>query len=133
MSQRCLWMLLELQIMIKADTDRNLQAVFDEFTAGPEDYLFDKTIIPVHLAQYENEKLMSRSQAKRLLARVDKFKPVVFDFDGVSTVGQAFADEIFRVYALKHPQMTLLLIKMEEVVSKMVKRAIFARDEKINN
>ena len=54
--------------------------------------------IPVRLAKYGDEQLISRSQAKRLLARIDKFKVVLFEFDKVDTIGQAFADEVFRVF-----------------------------------
>jgi hypothetical protein len=45
---------------------------------------FNKTVIPVKLAQYRNEKLVSRSQAKRLLTRIEKFQYVIFDFEDVS-------------------------------------------------
>ena len=78
----------------------------------------------MRLAQYGNEKLVSRSQAKRLLARIERFHYVILDFEGVSAIGQAFADEIFRVYAQAHPEITLLPDKMESNVEKMVSRAI---------
>ncbi|MEI7708427.1 MAG: STAS-like domain-containing protein, partial [Chlorobium sp.] len=87
-------------------------------------FQFNKTVIPVRLAQYENEKLVSRSQAKRLLCRIERFKHVIFDFDGVSAIGQAFADEIFRVYAKNHPDIVLVSVKMVPNVAKMVNRAI---------
>jgi anti-sigma regulatory factor (Ser/Thr protein kinase) len=110
-------------MLIDRNSDRDVQSVFDEY-AGPDEYQFNKTVIPVRLAQYENEKLVSRSQAKRLLARVERFKYVVFDFEGVSSIGQAFADEIFRVYAKNHPDIVLHPVKMDLNVEKMVKRAI---------
>ena len=44
-----------------------------------------------------DDNLVSRSQAQKLLARVDRFKVIVLDFDGIHAVGQAFADEAFRV------------------------------------
>ncbi len=116
-------------MLIKRDSDRDVQTVFDDF-AGPDEFQFNKTIIPVRLAQYGNEKLVSRSQAKRVLARIERFQHVVFDFDGVSTIGQAFADEIFRVYAQAHPEITLLPVKMEENVEKMVSRAISSKSTK---
>jgi hypothetical protein len=50
------------------------------------------------LARYGNESLVSRSQAKRLLARIDRFKIVIFDFEGIEQIGQAFANEVFRVF-----------------------------------
>ena len=76
-------------------TSRTLRQVFDKFTGTEsEDYSFNKTVVPVQLAQYGNDKLISRSQAKRVLARVELFKTVVLDFTSVPTIGQAFADEL---------------------------------------
>ncbi len=46
-----------------------------------EDYNFKKIVIPVRLSQVGHEKLITRSQAKRLLARIEKFKTVIFDFE----------------------------------------------------
>ena len=79
------------------NTARTTANVFNQYTSD-EDYQFSKTVVPVRLAQYGEELLVSRSQAKRLLARVDRFKVVIFDFEEVDKVGQAFADEIFRVF-----------------------------------
>ncbi len=113
-------------MLIEKGSDRNLQEVFDDY-AGPDEFQFNKTVIPVRLAQYGNEKLVSRSQAKRLLGRIENFQNVIFDFDGVSAVGQAFADEIFRVYAQGHPEIVLLPVKMEKNVEKMVLRALSSK------
>ncbi|MEJ1298107.1 MAG: DUF4325 domain-containing protein [Candidatus Sedimenticola sp. (ex Thyasira tokunagai)] len=108
-------------MLINRDSVRDIQAVFDDY-AGPDEFQFNKTVIPVRLAQYGNEKLVSRSQAKRLLARIERFQNVIFDFEGVSAIGQAFADEIFRVYANNHPDIVLLPVNMEQNVKKMVNR-----------
>lgn len=105
------------------NTARTAKEVFDRFASGDEDYGFTKTIVPVRLAQYEQEKLISRSQAKRLLARIDRFKTVVFDFKGVDTIGQAFADEIFRVFAQEHPDIIILDINANLEIERMIKRA----------
>ena len=112
-------------MLINRDSDRNIQAVFDDYT-GPDEFQFNKTVIPVRLAQYGNEKLISRSQAKRLLARIEQFQYVIFDFESVSAIGQAFADEIFRVYAKNHSDIILHPVKMEPNVKKMVDRAVSA-------
>ncbi|MES9943920.1 MAG: DUF4325 domain-containing protein [Candidatus Thiodiazotropha sp.] len=113
-------------MLIKRDSERDIQAVFDDF-AGPDAYQFNKTVIPVRLAQYGNEKLVSRSQAKRVLARIERFQYVIFDFEDVSAIGQAFADEIFRVYAQHHPDIVLLPDNMAPSVEKMIKRAISSK------
>ncbi len=116
-------------MLVKRDSTRDIQTVFDDY-AGPDEFQFNKTVIPVRLAQYENEKLVSRSQAKRLLARIEKFNHVIFDFNRVSAIGQAFADEIFRVYAKNHPDIEFLPVNMEANVEKMVKRALSSKGTK---
>jgi hypothetical protein len=77
----------------------------------------------VKLAQYGEDKLISRSQAKRLVARVDQFKTVFFDFEGVETIGQAFADEIFRVFARSHPEIEVIAVKANPEVQGMINAA----------
>jgi hypothetical protein len=77
----------------------------------------------VKLAQHEGEKLVSRSQAKRLTMRFERFQSVVLDFEGVAEIGQAFADEVFRVFQAAHPQTSLVPIHMEAQVQAMVMRA----------
>ena len=103
-------------------TARTTKKIFDQYVSG-EDYGFTRTVVPVRLAQYGNEKLISRSQAKRLLARVELFNTVIFDFSEVETIGQAFADEIFRVFPLAHPDIVLLNIHANSQVKRMIERA----------
>ncbi len=105
------------------DSQRSLKEVFDQF-AAPEKYTFAKTIVPVRLAQHEGEQLVSRSQAKRLTMRFERFQTVVMDFAGVGEIGQAFADEVFRVFRQAHPATALLPINMTPAVEKMFKRAM---------
>lgn len=65
---------------------------------------------------------VSRSQARDLMVGLEKFKSVILDFDKVPTVGQAFADEIFRVFKTKHPEISIKPINMNETVAFMVGR-----------
>ncbi len=113
---------------VKNNTSRTTKSVFDKFTDTSEDFGFNKTIVPVRLAQYGNDALVSRSQAKRLLARVDRFKIVVLNFEGIERIGQAFADEVFRVFALQHPEITLLADRASPDVEVMIKRALVAKE-----
>lgn len=112
----CVWMKLNNH------TARTMKKVFDEY-ASDDDYGFNKTVVPVKLAQYGDSKLVSRSEAKRLLARVDRFKIVILDFSGIESVGQAFADEIFRVFANAHPGMKLIELNASPEVQQMIQRA----------
>ena len=110
------------------DSPRTPKAVFDEF-AAPAEYTFSKTIVPVRLAQYEGEKLVSRSQAKRLSLRFERFHHVVLDFAQVVEIGRAFADELFRVFAKVHPELSLTAINMTPEVERMVRRPRAAADD----
>lgn len=112
------WVWMELH----NHTARTAKKIFDKYSSG-EDYGFNKTVVPVKLAQYGNDRLISRSQAKRLLARVELFKTVILNFEGVETIGQAFADEIFRVFSKAHPEIDLLPLKANAQVRQMIERA----------
>lgn len=103
-------------------TARTSRKVFDEYSSG-DDYAFNKTVVPLSLAKFGPDELVSRSQAKRVLARINLFTTVIFDFKDVKAIGQAFADQLFRVYANEHPQITLLPINMNKQVKEMVDRA----------
>lgn len=106
-------------------TSRTTRTIFDQFTGDEgEDFGFNKTVVPVELAQYGNDKLISRSQAKRVLARVELFKKVILDFKNVPTIGQAFADEMFRVFAQEHPAVQLVPIHANSEVKRMIIRAL---------
>ncbi len=107
---------------LNSHTARTPKKIFHQF-AGPDDnYGFNKTVVPVNLAQYGNDKLISRSQAKRVVSRLELFKTILFDFTGVPMIGQAFADEIFRVFANEHPTISLLSIHANSEVQRMIAR-----------
>jgi len=100
------------------NTDRTTKSVFDE--TGGDNLRFRGTHVPVSLAQYPGEQLVSRSQAKRLLSRFDKFSEVFLDFKDVPYIGQAFADEVFRVFANENPNVKIRVVRAEPDVQKMI-------------
>ena len=79
--------------------------------------------MPVFLARYGDENLVSRSQARRLLLRLDLFSDILFDFQDVSMIGQGFADEVFRVYQSHHPGSTLNWANATPEIERMIRRA----------
>lgn len=100
-------------------SSRTIKQVSDQFSSG-EGADFTKTVVPVALAQYGRDKLVSRSQAKRILLRVDQFQTVIFDFTGVETIGQAFADQIFRVFARSHPHIQSFIMSANAEILQVV-------------
>jgi hypothetical protein len=80
---------------LKNTSDKSRKEIFDAYASPDDDYAFSKTIVPVKMAEHNKDELISRSQAKRLLLRIDRFRTVILDFQNVNQIGQAFADEIF--------------------------------------
>ena len=78
---------------------------------------FVKTKIP--LKNIFDTSPVSRSQAKRICNRLDKFKEVIVDFDEIEWLGQGFAHQLFVVFANSHPGIILTPINMNEDVTKM--------------
>lgn len=114
-------------------TARTAKKVFDRFTTDDDDYGFAKTVVPVGLARYGDDNLVSRSQARRLLARVDRFRIVVLDFKGVDEIGQAFADEVFRVFPSQHPEVDVVEVNARSAVKRMISRARSAAADSVDN
>lgn len=110
-------------------TSRTTRKIFDQFSSNDDEYKFNKTVVPVMLAKYGDDNLISRSQAKRLLARVELFRIVILDFKEVPTIGQAFADEIFRVFTNQHPEVQLLHAHANSEVKRMIERVTFAGEQ----
>jgi anti-sigma regulatory factor (Ser/Thr protein kinase) len=108
---------------LKNTSDRSRKEVFDTYASPENDYAFSKTVVPVKMAEQNRDDLISRSQAKRVLLRIDRFRTVVLDFQNVNQVGQAFADEIFRVFARCHPGIDVQFTNANEEVLKMIRRA----------
>lgn len=105
---------------ISLSSPKHLSNIFARYT-DKEEFGFDKTEIKIKLYTMGTI-YVSRSQARRVLSGLEKFKTVVLDFDQVPTVGQAFADEIFRVFKIKYPKIEVLPINMNKTVAFMVGR-----------
>ncbi|MBQ3433284.1 STAS-like domain-containing protein [Candidatus Saccharibacteria bacterium] len=112
----------EVYFEIAIGSRKSLAELFREFSFDGKSTTLDTTVIPVELYQ-EGEVWISRSQAKKVLAGLDKFKKIVFDFKGIKMIGQGFADEIFRVFSIHHPEIELEAINMSESVKLMVRHA----------
>ena len=108
---------------IHKKSKKHLNDIFKMYQSSPTELAFDKTEVQVRL-YILGTIYVSRSQAKRVLSGLEKFKTVVLDFDKVPTIGQAFADEVFRVFHSQHPEISLQPINMNEAVKFMVNRAI---------
>lgn len=112
-----------VRMRLANESSRTLREIFNQFTEG-EDSTFDRTVVPMRLAQHEGDRLVSRSQAKRVANRFERFKRVELDFAGIEEIGQAFADELFRVYAREHPDIRITPVNTAPAVAQMIRRAV---------
>ena len=114
-------------LIIALDSKRDIVKVFSDYTTEePEEGIprFDKTHVPVKLSQGGEERMVSRSQARRVLLGLEKFRHVILDFSGIETVGQGFVDEVFRVYHNKRPDITIEYENANRDVTFMIERSI---------
>jgi anti-sigma regulatory factor (Ser/Thr protein kinase) len=111
---------------ITLDHKQTLQELFKQYTGAPDSYGFIKTVIPIKLLEHGDAKpvFVSRSQARRLLARIERFKVVHLDFSGIETIGQGFSDEVFRVFKSNHPDVELIPVNCSEAVHQMIRHVL---------
>ena len=111
----------KVTFIVSLDSPRNLQEVFGEYSTSS--YEFDRTKVAVRL--YKMGTLyISRSQARRIMTGLEKFKTVVLDFSHIKSAGQGFADEIFRVWRIHNPEVKVEAINTNENIDFMIKRAL---------
>lgn len=109
-----------VEFKLKQRSKKNLKALFDNYTN--DDYEFDKTKVRVSLSRHEGE-YISRSQARRLMFGLEKFRRVVLDFKKVVAIGQGFSDEVFRVFHEAHPVIQIEVQNAAPSVEFLIKRA----------
>ncbi len=107
----------EVRFSISRRSRRDLSSIFRQYSPEEYDYRFEKTRVHVRLSPREH---VSRSEARRLLFGLDKFSEIVLDFDRVKSIGQGFADEIFRVYRREHPGIRIETDNASGVVRQMI-------------
>jgi anti-sigma regulatory factor (Ser/Thr protein kinase) len=110
--------LVEFEVQSEART--RLEAVFEEFAPPEYDFRFEKTRVLVRLLR---DDYVSRSEARRLLHKLDRFSEVELDMREVQNIGQGFVDEIFRVFASAHPSILVRAVNASAAVGAMIRHA----------
>ena len=116
----------EVFFKVKKRTRKKLEDIFSIFAPEEFDYKFEKTRAMVKLFQKE---YVSRSEARRLHHGLDKFKVIILDFKGVRSIGQGFADELFRVFMQNYPEITIEVVNLKPALQTIINHVV---DNKIN-
>lgn len=106
---------------ISVSSKKTTQEIFNAYSN--QEYEFSKTQVRVKLFRVGKD-ILSRSEARRVMINLDSFQEIILDFTGVESVGQAFADEIFRVWQNNHTNIIITYINANENVEFMIKRAL---------
>ncbi|HEX9917469.1 MAG TPA: DUF4325 domain-containing protein [candidate division Zixibacteria bacterium] len=109
----------KVNFSIERNAKKKLSDIFRKYTDSS--FEFSKTSVTVKLFRMDS-KYISRSEARRIVAGLDKFKKIILDFKGIKTIGQGFADEIFRVWGSGHPEITIEILNANDNVRFMIKR-----------
>jgi anti-sigma regulatory factor (Ser/Thr protein kinase) len=112
----------EVVFQLSTSSTKHLNDIFKQYQS-PTDLAFDKTRAYIKLFT-TGTIYVSRSQAKRVLSGIPErnFNEIILDFSQVPTIGQAFADETFRVFATAHPNIKLTPVNANEAVTFMINR-----------
>ena len=108
-------------MVLAADADRSLGDVLSRY--GADGGLRSRADAPVALVGGAGETLVSRSQARRLLHRLEAVSELALDFEGVEVIGPDFAHEIFAVFRTEHPGVAIEARAMNEAVARVVAAA----------
>lgn len=108
----------QVNFELRLDSRTRLENLFAEFAPQEYDFQFQKTRVLVKLVKQD---YVSRSEAKRLMHNLDKFKEIELDFRDVQSVGQGFADEVFRVFTSTHPNVIISAKNTSGAVEAMVR------------
>lgn len=105
-------------------THKKPQEVFDLY--ADVDGGFEKTKLP--MKNIFDASPVSRSQAKRVCNRLEKFREVILDFEDMQWMGQGFAHQIFVIFAREHPEIKLIPINMNEDITKMYQHVLNTKE-----
>lgn len=97
---------------------KQIKEVFNMFS---NDDGFNKTSIPMK-NMFGNNFPVSRSQARRLYNRFDRFDEVELDFHDVDEIGQAFAHELFVKFAELKPDVKITIVNANKDILSMINR-----------
>lgn len=101
---------------VDVSTTTSLESVFAQWSEGFE---LARRRVVVKLFETGN-RFLSRSEAKKVLQGLERFRNVVLDFKGVEAVGQGFVDEMFRVWTSRHPDTRLHPVNMTPPIAFIV-------------
>lgn len=101
-------------------THKTPREIFDQYSNV--DGSFSATKIP--LKHIFDAAPVSRSQAKRVCNRLERFEEAILDFEGIEWMGQGFAHQVFVVFQNAHPEISIIPQNMNADVESMYRHVM---------
>ena len=110
----------EVEFFFDLTDSRRPEEVFTEYTENFSFILKTPRLVSPYTIALPRGDFPSRSEARKILAGASEFKSIVVDFKNVDTIGQGFADEMFRVFRASHPEIEIEIINANEYIQRMI-------------
>lgn len=107
---------------IARNAKKELREIFKAYTTESFEFGVTEVVVRLYHAGGTNT-FISRSQARRVLYGLEKFKKIILDFNGVVAIGQGFADEVFRIWHVHHPDKEIVVQNANQDIEFMIGRA----------
>jgi len=101
-------------------THKTPKEIFDQYSNVDGSFV----ITEIPLKNIFDAAPVSRSQAKRVCNRLEKFEEVILDFDEIEWMGQGFAHQVFVVFRNAHPEISIVPQNMNDSVKNMYNHVI---------
>jgi anti-sigma regulatory factor (Ser/Thr protein kinase) len=110
----------KVTLIFDSNTQKTPEEIFEKYTN--HDFAFvhsDGFNVKPYILSV-SERMVSRSEAKKLLAGAQKFNSITINFAGADGIGQGFADEIFRVFSNRYPNISLDYTNANSAINNMI-------------
>ena len=107
-----------VEFNLRRDSRTRLANLFSTYESRDNNCQFNKTNVLVKLIKPE---YVSRSEARQLMANLEEYKEIELNFKGVKQMGQGFADEIFRVFANRHPDIKIRTARINPSIAAVIR------------
>ena len=108
---------------VEKKSERSMEEVFRRHTDDNFQFVRNRPFFVEPYVLKARGTMISRSEAKRFIAGAEDASSIIIDFARVGTIGQGFADEIFRIWARNHPEVELQIRNANAFIQMMVARS----------
>ncbi|MDD8017862.1 MAG: DUF4325 domain-containing protein [Bacteroidota bacterium] len=109
-----------IDFLISLASTKSISEVFSRYAGDQFEFSTTEVVVDLYKA---STTFVSRSQARRILTGLGNFQKIILDFKNTESIGQAFADEIFRVWKSYNLEKEIIIRNAGENIQIMIDHA----------